>query len=81
MTLRAEDLPKAVRDRLGLTRQSGTEARQIGAPRKRIDPGGPVRCHACQVVFPQYPWKDGWEAHSNATGHSRCEVLLAREAS
>lgn len=79
MPVRASDLPKAVRDRLGLsTTVPGASGGTPGKVRKPRDRGGPVKCHGCQEVFPHYGGRDGWEAHADATGHSRAEVSVER---
>lgn len=75
MTVRAEDLPKAVRDRLGL---SGDLGKAQGLPRRPPDLGGPVRCHECGDAFPHYGGRNGWEKHSNETGHGRADLILER---
>lgn len=67
MTLRAEDLPIALRRRLGITAQRG----QAG-PRAPRSPGLPIRCQ-CGLEFKS---EGRWEKHADEVRHTRMSLVL-----
>lgn len=75
MTLRAEDLPKHLREQVeakaGTTKAGRVKTQAKGA-------GFPIRCHACGETF--LTWGAAVERHSVALGHSRLDLVLTVEA-
>jgi hypothetical protein len=66
--IRAEDLPLAVRKKLGVHVPSKKSRAGVGdsAP-------CPIRCVACETEFPTYK---AAESHAHVEGHVRLEVVL-----
>lgn len=69
MPIHAEDLPKAVRDRLGITAKRGTKKSRAGTGHA-VDCTG--RC-GCGEPFARY---SDFERHAAATGHARWVIDL-----
>lgn len=73
MPLRADDLPKHVRDRI--QKSSRTPNTRSTATRTRQ----PYRCHACGQPFDD--WNAAAERHTAETGHTRFDAILSRTPS
>lgn len=71
MPLRAEDLPPALRKRLGET--AGPIRGRTRVRREAKGKGTPYRCNRCQQTFDSWP---AAERHANTSHHPRYEAIL-----
>lgn len=68
--VRGEDLPKAVRDKLGITGKGQSSKKSRAGIRHSVDCSGSC---SCGEAFARY---SDFEKHSKATGHARWRIDL-----